>query len=47
MLKVIMPSVAFSYCNAECRYAACHYAECRSTIMYIPFSGALYNKLQF
>jgi hypothetical protein len=38
MLNVIMQSVAFFYCYAEChaeciyaecRYAECHYAECR------------------
>ncbi len=31
MLVVIMLSVAFSYCYAECHYAECHYAECRYT----------------
>jgi hypothetical protein len=28
-VSVIMPSVAFSYCYAECHYAECRYAECR------------------
>ncbi len=28
---VIMLSVAFSYCYAECRYAKCRYAECRDS----------------
>ncbi len=36
VLRVIMRSVAFSYCNAECSHAAyaideCCYAECRGT----------------
>jgi hypothetical protein len=31
LLKVIMPSVAFSNCYAEYRYAECRYAECRYT----------------
>ncbi len=28
MLGVVMMSVAFIYCHAECHYAECPYAEC-------------------
>jgi len=28
MLTVIMLSVAFYYCYAQCHYADCRYAEC-------------------
>jgi hypothetical protein len=28
----LMLSVAFVYCLDECRYADCHFAECRGTI---------------
>jgi hypothetical protein len=29
LLNVIILSVAFSYCDANCHFAECHYAECR------------------
>jgi hypothetical protein len=29
MLSVIMLSVTFSHCYAQCHYAECRYAECR------------------
>ncbi len=29
MLNVIMLSVLFNYCHAECHYAERHYAECQ------------------
>jgi hypothetical protein len=38
-LSVIMLSVAFSFCYAECRYAECHNAERRSAVIYAWFSG--------
>jgi hypothetical protein len=31
MLNVVMLSVAFSYCYAECNYDECHYAECHQS----------------
>ncbi len=32
-----MPSVAFSYCYADCHYGECRYAECR----YAKYVGAI------
>ncbi len=37
-LSVIMVSVTFSYCYAECHYAECHNAECRGAVEVVFFA---------